>query len=66
MPRLMFLVRGGHDVGMGHVYRSMALAESMAAAGHDLLPFYCNDDSRCLAALQGHGHEVVSYSVSEA
>jgi len=62
---MTFLVRGGHDVGMGHVYRSMALAESMTAAGHDLSPFLCNDDPHSLATLQDHGHEVVSYSVSE-
>lgn len=52
-------------MGMGHVFRSLALAEAFAAAGHDPAQFFCNEDASSLRAIRDRGYEVTSYALSD-
>ena len=58
MARVWFKVQGSHAIGMGHVYRSLELADTFVREGLNVDRFYCNDDAVSLATISQAGYAV--------
>lgn len=56
-----FKVYGSHALGMGHIYRSLALGATLKQMGWQVTTFYCNDDEASLAHIASAGYEAQSY-----
>jgi len=59
-------VQGGHDAGMGHIYRSISLADAFKEAGMVVDSFFCNPDEISLRFIECRGYRVNPYIGSMA
>jgi CMP-N-acetylneuraminic acid synthetase len=58
-PRVLFRVDGGAKLGMGHVYRSLAIADALRAGSRAEIAFLmCADHSEGLLTVSRHGYAV--------
>jgi len=58
-PRVLFRVDGGAKVGMGHVYRSLAIADALRALSRAEIAFLmCADHTEGLLTVSRHGYPV--------
>jgi len=58
---VVFKVQGGHDVGMGHIYRSICLADALTESGMVVDSFFCNPDKISRRFLECRGYDVNPY-----
>lgn len=61
MVSVVFKVQGGCDVGMGHVYRSLCLADTLAEYGMVVDSFFCNPDPVSLQFIESRGYRARAY-----
>jgi spore coat polysaccharide biosynthesis predicted glycosyltransferase SpsG/CMP-N-acetylneuraminic acid synthetase len=58
-PRVLFRVDGGAKMGMGHVYRSLAIADALRASSRAEIAFLmCADHTEGLLTVSRHGYPV--------
>jgi len=58
-PRVLFRVDGGAKLGMGHVYRSLAIADALRAGSRAEIAFLmCADHTEGLLTVSRHGYPV--------
>lgn len=58
-PRILFRVDGGRALGMGHVYRSLAIAEALSRASRAEVAFLMSaEHAEGIAAVSGQGYAV--------
>jgi CMP-N-acetylneuraminic acid synthetase/spore coat polysaccharide biosynthesis predicted glycosyltransferase SpsG len=58
-PRVLFRVDGGARMGMGHVYRSLAIADALRASSRaDIAFLMCADHTEGLLMVSRHGYPV--------
>jgi len=58
-PRVLFRVDGGAQLGMGHVYRSLAIADALRAGSRaDIAFLMCADHTEGLLTVSRHGYPV--------
>jgi CMP-N-acetylneuraminic acid synthetase/spore coat polysaccharide biosynthesis predicted glycosyltransferase SpsG len=58
-PRVLFRVDGGAALGMGHVYRSLAIADALRASSRAEIAFLmCADHTEGLLTVSRHGYPV--------
>lgn len=55
--RLAFIVNGNKEVGMGHIYRSLTLADGFL--GHKIIFLTCESDERSISLIRERGHKVL-------
>jgi len=58
--RALIKVLGGPSIGMGHIMRSLALAEELRRRGIVVAGFLCNDDSHSQEKIKSNGFVCVS------
>lgn len=61
MRRIAFKIAGGFDVGMGHVFRCLALADMFERRGWEVGTFFCSNDPVSLRQLEGAGRVAYPY-----
>ena len=60
MPiNILFKVAGGYTIGMGHVFRSLTLAQCFLKRGQRVLGFLCNADETCIGEIHNQGYHVI-------
>ena len=58
-PRVLFRVDGGATMGMGHVYRSLAIADALRASSRaDIAFLMCADHGEGVITVSRHGYPV--------
>jgi spore coat polysaccharide biosynthesis predicted glycosyltransferase SpsG/CMP-N-acetylneuraminic acid synthetase len=58
-PRVLFRVDGGRELGMGHVYRSLAIAEALRASSRADVAFLMKAEHRdAIVSVSGAGYRV--------
>jgi len=58
-PRILFRVDGGPALGMGHVYRSLAIAEALKASSQAEVAFLMKaEHNQAIVTVSGAGHAV--------
>ena len=62
---VLFKVRGGHSVGLGHVRRSLCLAKTLEDDGLSIGAFFCNPDDVSTTLIQRDGYEVVHWILGD-
>jgi UDP-2,4-diacetamido-2,4,6-trideoxy-beta-L-altropyranose hydrolase len=58
MTQVAFKVQGGHAFGMGHVNRSLCLADTLRECGADVRAFFCNEDAVSCRLINERGYQV--------
>ena len=57
---ILFVVNGNEKIGMGHIYRTMTLADRLM--GHNILFLTWDSDEKALKLLKDHNYKVISTS----
>jgi spore coat polysaccharide biosynthesis predicted glycosyltransferase SpsG/CMP-N-acetylneuraminic acid synthetase len=65
-PRVLFRADGGARLGMGHVFRSLAIANALRERAHAEVAFLMRSDlPDGIRTVKGHGYEVLEFDAGD-